>query len=140
MNRIGQAICTQTFICNDTRFIPGEVYDLVSIEPEYKVIKTLTGKKMSIGHNEYKGHFSPFTTNIKEGDMANPLKSQVGGQHYSKMKIQPVEFITKNDLSYLQGNVIKYICRYKDKNGKEDLEKIKHYVDLIIGLEYEGSK
>ena len=42
------------------------------------------------------------------------------------------EFIAKNDLSFFQGNVIKYVCRYKHKNGIEDLEKIKHYCDLEI--------
>jgi len=47
-------------------------------------------------------------------------------------EIQPYEFIAKNDLSFFQGNVVKYVCRYKHKNGIEDLEKIKHYCDLEI--------
>ena len=47
-------------------------------------------------------------------------------------EIQPYEFIAKNDLTFFQGNVIKYVCRYKHKNGIEDLEKIKHYCDLEI--------
>ena len=63
------------------------------------------------------------------------LDVQVGGNHYKKFKIQPIEFIMKNNLNYCQGNVIKYICRYKDKNGIEDLKKVKHYVDLLIDLE-----
>ena len=66
----------------------------------------------------------------------NPLKSQVGGEHYKKYAIQPIEFIEKNYLSFSQGNVIKYICRYKDKNGLQDLLKAKHFIDLIIQLEY----
>lgn len=61
---------------------------------------------------------------------------QIGGNHYASMVIQPTEFIMKNKLNYIQGNVIKYICRYKNKNGREDLEKVKHYVDLLIDLEY----
>ena len=61
---------------------------------------------------------------------------QVGGDHYAKMKIQPIEFITQNELSYMQGNVIKYICRYKDKNGIEDLKKARHYIDMILEKEY----
>jgi len=65
---------------------------------------------------------------------------QIGGHHYSKMVIQPIEFITKNELSFIQGNVIKYICRYKSKNGLEDLKKVKHYVDLLIELEYGETK
>lgn len=60
---------------------------------------------------------------------------QVGGDHY-KMAIQPVEFIFKNNLDFLTGNAIKYLCRHRQKNGKEDLEKAKHYIELLIELEY----
>ena len=67
------------------------------------------------------------------------LREQVGGDHYSKLAIQPVEYINKNNLTYLQGNVIKYITRYKDKNGLQDLQKAKHYVEMLIELE-EGKK
>ena len=63
------------------------------------------------------------------------LREQVGGNHYSKLAIQPVEYINKNNLSYLQGNVIKYVTRYKDKNGVEDLQKANHYINLLIELE-----
>ena len=65
----------------------------------------------------------------------NALKEQVGGDHYSKLAIQPVEYITANKLTYLQGNVIKYVTRYKDKNGLQDLEKAKHYINMLIELE-----
>ena len=68
------------------------------------------------------------------------LKQQVGGDHYSKLAIQPVEYINKNNLTYLQGNVIKYVTRYKDKNGVEDLLKAKHYIDLLIELEDKDEK
>ena len=68
------------------------------------------------------------------------LKQQVGGDHYSKLVIQPVEYINKNNLTYLQGNVIKYVTRYKDKNGVEDLQKAKHYIDLLIELEDKDEK
>lgn len=64
------------------------------------------------------------------------LDVQVGGDHYRTMKIQPVEFSHKNNLNYCQGNVVKYLCRYKTKNGKADLEKAKHYIDLLIDMEY----
>ena len=59
---------------------------------------------------------------------------QIGGKHYKEYKIQPIEFITKNKLSFIQGCIIKYICRFENKNGIEDLEKIKHYCDLQIQL------
>ena len=64
------------------------------------------------------------------------LNTQVGGSHYKDMAIQPIEFTHKNNLNFCQGNVIKYITRYKNKNGIEDLKKVKHYVDLLIELEY----
>lgn len=69
----------------------------------------------------------------------NPLDVQVGGGHYKKYAIQPVEFITKNKLGFLEGCVIKRICRYEDKNGREDLEKAKHEIDLLIELKYGSS-
>ena len=62
------------------------------------------------------------------------LDKQVGGNHYTTFKIQPIEFIIKNKLSFIQGCIIKYICRFENKNGIEDLEKIKHYCDLQIQL------
>ena len=64
------------------------------------------------------------------------LKEQVGGDHYSKLAIQPVTYINANKLSYLQGNVIKYTTRYKDKGTPiQDLEKAKHYIEMLIELE-----
>lgn len=60
---------------------------------------------------------------------------QVGGDHYRDMAIQPFEFIERNGLSFGVGNVIKYLCRYKAKDGIEDLRKAKHYIDLLIDLE-----
>ena len=63
-------------------------------------------------------------------DEAFPQYTQVGGNHYTKFPIQPYEFISKNDLSFFQGNVIKYVCRYLNKNGIEDLNKIIHYCEL----------
>lgn len=60
-----------------------------------------------------------------------PQEKQEGGSHY-KLKIQPWTFITENDLSYFQGNVIKYAVRYQKKNGIEDLNKIIHYCELEI--------
>ena len=64
------------------------------------------------------------------------LDRQVGRtQHYKDFKIQPIEFITANKLSFIQGNVIKYICRYDKKNGKEDIDKVIHYCELLKELE-----
>lgn len=65
------------------------------------------------------------------------LEKQVGGDHYKGFVIQPVEFIARNKLGFLEGGIIKRICRYNKPGGKgwEDLEKIKHEVDLLIELE-----
>lgn len=68
------------------------------------------------------------------------LKQQVGGTHYKDMKIQPIEFIHANGLDFLQGNVVKYVTRFRAKNGKQDLLKAKHYIDLLIELEYGSNK
>jgi hypothetical protein len=66
---------------------------------------------------------------------ANPLDVQVGGGHYKDLKIQPIEYIHANSLGYCEANVVKYISRWKSKGGLQDLEKVKHYVDLLIKLE-----
>lgn len=66
----------------------------------------------------------------------NPLDIQIGGDHYKDFEIQPVEFIVKNELGFLEGCVIKRICRYNRQGGVEDLKKIKHEIDLLIGLKY----
>ena len=63
-------------------------------------------------------------------------KKQIGGQHYLKYKIQPSEFVIENRLLYPEGNVIKYILRHQNKGGKEDLEKAKHFIDMIIERDY----
>jgi hypothetical protein len=66
---------------------------------------------------------------------ANPLSVQVGGGHYKKYKIQPVEYAMANNLNYCQANAIKYVTRYKDKGGIEDLRKAIHNIELLIELE-----
>lgn len=67
-----------------------------------------------------------------------PLNVQEGGQHYKSKAIQPIVYIHANNLGFCEGNVVKYITRHKDKNGIEDLKKAKHYIDLLIELEYKN--
>ena len=69
-----------------------------------------------------------------EGKEKSALDEQVGGDHYKKLGIQPVELIRDINANFFQGNVIKYITRYKDKNGIKDLEKAKHYLELMKEL------
>lgn len=67
--------------------------------------------------------------------MTNALDVQVDGSHYKNLPIQPVQYIHANKIPYLEGNVIKYVSRWRDKGGIKDLEKAKHYIDLLIELE-----
>ena len=66
----------------------------------------------------------------------NPLDLQQGGNHYKDLTIQPVEYIHKNGIAYLEGNVIKYVTRHGAKNGAEDIKKAIHYCQLILQLQY----
>ena len=63
------------------------------------------------------------------------LETQVGGNHYSSMKIQPIEYTMKNEMNPLQHTVIKYVSRYQAKNGIEDLKKAIHSLELLIQFE-----
>jgi hypothetical protein len=64
-------------------------------------------------------------------------KNQVGGDHYKTMAIEPVEYIARNGIGFLEGNVIKYVSRHQSKGGLEDLKKAKHYINLLINQEVE---
>ena len=64
------------------------------------------------------------------------FEKQTGGNHYSKLKIQPMDYALANNLNYAQANALKYITRYKDKNGKQDLEKAIHCIELLMDYEY----
>ncbi len=64
------------------------------------------------------------------------LDKQESGDHYKTMKIQPVEFIHANGLGFMEGCVIKYVCRHRRKHGEEDLRKAIHFLELLIELEY----
>lgn len=66
---------------------------------------------------------------------AAALTTQVGGNHYKDMPIQPVEYIHKNGIGYFEGCVIKYVSRWRKKNGVEDLKKARHFLDLLIEFE-----
>ena len=59
------------------------------------------------------------------------LDTQVGGNHYKEFAIQPAEFIHKNQIGFLAGNIIKYVVRYDKKNGLQDLEKAEHYLQML---------
>jgi hypothetical protein len=64
------------------------------------------------------------------------LQEQVGGGHYKELAIQPVEYIHKNNLGFIEGCVIKYVTRHKSKNGQQDIYKAIHFLNLLLELEY----
>ena len=68
--------------------------------------------------------------------LTNPLDEQIAGTHYKQFKLQPVEFITYNKIPFLEGCVIKRMCRHRDKAGLEDLKKAIHEIRLIAKLRY----
>jgi hypothetical protein len=72
---------------------------------------------------------------MEEDEAFDALNKQVAGNHYKDLPIQPVEFIHANAIGYFEGNVIKYVSRWRKKNGIADLEKAKHYIELLIELE-----
>ena len=73
---------------------------------------------------------------IKQGQVReDPLNIQVGGSHYKTMRIQPLEFCVANKLGPCESAIVKYISRWREKGGYEDLRKIKHYVDLLMELD-----
>lgn len=77
--------------------------------------------------------FAPAPSTLPSDD---PRDSQVGGTHYKGMAIQPAEFITRNNLTFLEGCVIKRVCRHRAKNRAEDIRKAIHELELILKLEY----
>lgn len=66
--------------------------------------------------------------------MNTALETQVGGSHYKDMVMQPVEFAVKAKLKFIQGCIVKYVSRYKSKNGKQDIDKAIHFSNLAIQL------
>lgn len=78
-------------------------------------------------------------TNVKESDiiMVQSLKKQIGGNHYSKFAIQPTEFIYKNNIPFIEGCAIKYLCRWRDKGGVQDLDKAIHFIEMLKDLQHD---
>jgi hypothetical protein len=100
---------------------------------EYRVIE----EKNKSDHCKSEGTtIGPFGKMVRDAlpdfQKKDPLSVQHGGDHYRKLKIQPIEYIQANGLGYHEGNVLKYITRWKDKDGIKDLRKAVHYLELLI--------
>ena len=98
-----------------------------------------TGEEVEIDTGMYSYHTDDLTlvkNEVLETQAYNPLIAQEGGGHYKDRGIQPLEYTMQNNLSFCEGNVVKYISRYKSKNGIEDLAKVIHYALLAAYEEY----
>lgn len=114
----------------------GDVVDVIGESPK-GVTFTRNGKFWALDPSDYTVEIG-FSEEPKP-DSISALDKQVSGNHYKDCKIQPIEYIQANGLSYLEGNVIKYTTRHSKKNGRADIEKAIHYLELILEMEYKGS-
>ena len=143
-----------------SKFKKGDKVRLVSVPDDWKKIGNtdplIGGEVLVLDVSECAGNYfyfvnSPFNyfrlfwikekhlekvSNKAEPKPYNPLVTQEGGGHYKDKGIQPLEYTMKNNLSFCEGNVVKYISRYKSKNGIEDLAKVIHYALLASYEEY----
>lgn len=102
---------------------------------EIKQIFLAHGFKIKAGESDLKNYVYDAAHALLKQQAARQNKkqhTQVGGSHYQKYQIEPKDFIIKNGLNWAAGNVIKYVVRYADKNGIEDLEKAKQNLDFLI--------
>lgn len=76
-----------------------------------------------------------FQVKWHKGYKMTAKKEQIGGSHYKNLAIQPVEYCHKNGLGFIESSVVKYVSRWRDKNGLEDLKKARHFLDLLIEME-----
>lgn len=128
--------------------------ELASVRGYYKILKHIPEdmpeeELLAISLRVEKEHLQEYAAEqeavrIARGEAKGPmnykaLATQVGGNHYKSLAIQPIELIMDGGLSYMQGNMLKYITRYKDKKGAEDIKKCIHYAQLAIDLKHTAS-
>jgi hypothetical protein len=75
------------------------------------------------------------TIEERQAAQDNARSVQVGGDHYSKLAIQPFDYITANGIGFAEGCCIKYLTRWRDKGGVQDLRKARHFIDMLIERE-----
>ena len=76
----------------------------------------------------------------KDSNSNSSYDKQIGGSHYLKYKIQPSKFVIENKLLFPEASVIKYMLRHQDKDGKKDLLKAIHFIEMIIERDYQEIK
>lgn len=92
---------------------------------------TLRDDFVTYGGKKVGSHYEAMHGYVHEAQ-ERPRTAQVGGNHYSKHTIQPIDIIREYNMDFFEGNALKYLLRYKDKNGVQDLLKCKDYIDMII--------
>ena len=71
-----------------------------------------------------------------EAEVCGPLTSQVGGNHYKDLAIQPAEYCQRNRLPYCESAVVRYVTRHRRKNGRQDIDKAIHCLQILLAMEY----
>jgi hypothetical protein len=91
-------------------------------------------KEPNMNHDKIKQYLDEVQQQhiLQVGTAIRANEQQVGGAHYATKAIQPWDFIIANNLGYLEGNIVKYVSRWKDKGGVQDLKKAQHYLQKLI--------
>ena len=109
-----------------------EITDRPMQEVPYDVMDQLNTLDLEVLKSSY-----PSAQNLEiKSELKTSLDTQVGGNHYKKYAIQPIEYCQKNRLNHCESSIIKYATRHQDKNGAEDVRKIIHYAQVILEMEY----
>lgn len=123
-------------------YIYGEVYEVKDTyeSGDGERIHTVLDSEGSTTNGWGARHFDLAYAVKEETILTAPtvLGTQVGGTHYTDCAIQPIEYIWANKLGFSEGNIVKYVTRWKSKGGIKDLEKAKHHISLLI--EHESAK
>jgi len=106
-----------------------EVVNLMSMPNDKWIVKGKVCLEDLEGLEEF------FVVKAKEEMKKSALDVQEGGGHYKSKGIQPVEYAYRNNLGFIESNVVKYVSRWKEKNGIQDLKKARHYLDILIEFE-----
>lgn len=110
-----------------------QIQDLLTRKPEMSVAQV--ANKLKVSKVTVYAVRSKMRPVVIESALAAADSVQVGGSHYTSLAIQPWEIIERNQMGFFDGNVLKYLMRFRAKNGVHDLEKARHYLDKLIELE-----
>ncbi len=102
---------------------------------EERAIKRLHPERWDEGLPKWGSEYGLRCTHEKPTQIKEALSTQVGGEHYTKCAIQPFEYSMANKLDPLQHTIVKYVTRFRDKNGVEDLQKARDCIDKLIAWE-----